>query len=163
MRKQVSDIYYGREQDLATQILERLHILTTTNHNGQPAYRISEPFCTSLKLALTGGGSHKSFGVPCKTGADDGIDAKALDDYARKQWEAILYYIVGSAGPGGGAQDPISPGTRNLLKLGDLVETKGKVDTITAAGFTFLLQEVNAQVWDLLLIYLKSAEEVCYL
>ena len=124
------------------------------------AYTISNPFCNSLRLALTGGGNHNSFGIISLQKEAPAVDAALLDDYARKQWEAILYYIVGSAGPGASNALPITARTRELLKAGNLVETKGRTDTITAAGFTFLLQEVNAQVWDLLVIYLDQADKV---
>jgi len=83
-----------------------------------------------------------------------------LDDFARTQWEAILYYIVGSAGPANTAQIAISTGTQKLLQIGNLVELRGRTPTITEAGFTFLLQEINAQVWSLLIIYLENADTV---
>jgi len=111
-------------------------------------------------MALTGGGNHRSFGVPCDTSEEDKVDERFLDDFARVQWEAILYYVVGSAGPGSTAQGTISSGTQALLQVGKLVELKGRTPTITEAGFTFLLQEINAQVWSLLIIYLENSETV---
>lgn len=151
-----------REQDSSIDILERLHILSTVTSHGHTAYRITDPFRTSLRLALTGGGHHKSFGVPCEPRASaEAISIGFLDDYARRQWEAILYYIVGSVGAVGGAQAAISPGTKTLLVDGNLVEIKGRTPSITEAGFEFLLQQVNAQVWNLLIVYLETAAEVC--
>jgi len=111
-------------------------------------------------MALTGGGNHRSFGVPCDTAEGDKVDENFLDDFARIQWEAILYYVVGSAGPGSTVQGMISSGTQKLLQNGKLVELKGRTPTITEAGFTFLLQEINAQVWSLLIIYLEYSETV---
>jgi len=111
-------------------------------------------------MALTGGGNHRSFGVPCDSSEEDKVDERFLDDFARVQWEAILYYVVGSAGPGSTAQGTISSGTQALLQVGKLVELKGRTPTITEAGFTFLLQEINAQVWSLLIIYLENSETV---
>lgn len=143
------------------ELLTRLHILSTVQEQNQPlAYRLSKPFVSSLRLALTGGGDHRSFGVPCDTPAARKIDVKYLDDFARTQWEAILYYIVGSAGSGVGAPAEISPSTKTLLAMGDFVEIKGRHPSITQAGFTFLLQEVNAQVWSLLIVYLENSDQL---
>ncbi len=50
---------------------------------------------------------------------------------------------------------------KELLVAGRLVERRGDTKEgigITQAGFTFLLQEANAQVWTLLLLWLESAD-----
>jgi len=44
-----------------------------------------------------------------------------------------------------------------LLQLGHLVEVKGQRAVITQGGFDFLLKEVNAQVWSLLIVYLEES------
>jgi transcription initiation factor TFIIH subunit 4 len=93
--------------------------------------------------------------------ADD-VDLAFLDDYARDQWEGILHYVVNSVGDGmrGGGQGP-TDAVKQLLEAGKLVTTgrhSGK--GITQAGFSFLLQEVNAQVWTLLLLWIENAEKV---
>jgi transcription initiation factor TFIIH subunit 4 len=69
--------------------------------------------------------------------------------------------MVDTAGVGmqGGGEGP-SHGVKKLLELGGLVQMKGRHAAITQAGFSFLLQEVNAQVWTLLLFYLDNAEAV---
>lgn len=41
-------------------------------------------------------GNHRSFGVPCTTEDKKKIDIAFLDNYATKQWEAILHYMVGT-------------------------------------------------------------------
>ena len=53
-----------------------------------------------------------------------------------------------------------SQGVTKLLELGGLVEIRGRKVVISQAGFSFLLQDVNAQVWTLLVFYLESAESV---
>lgn len=90
------------------------------------------------------------------------VDLGFLDEYARDQWEGILHYVVNSVGDtkrqeGDGPTAPV----RELLESGKLV-TKGRHSNggITQAGFSFLLQEVNAQVWTLLLLWIKNAEKV---
>ena len=54
----------------------------------------------------------------------------------------------------------LSPGVQHLLKQGGLVETRGRRVEITQDGFAFILQEVNAQVWTMLILYLQNAEAV---
>lgn len=143
-------------RDRALSILQRLRILEEEGR----AYKLSAPFAKSLRLALTGGGNHRSFGVPCSTPDMTPVSVDYLDTVARKQWEAILYYVVGAASAGLAAAEDISPGTKQLLQKGNFVTLKGRVATITDTGFTFLLQEVNAQVWTLLIVYLEVSSEV---
>lgn len=128
------------------------------------AYRLSTGFANSLRQALTGGGNHRSFGVPCSALDKHKVDMAFLDKYAREQWESILYYMVGSTSglrDGQALGQSVGNGTRKLLELGNFVNVRHGV-TITKTGFTFLLQEVNAQVWSLLIVYLKQAPGVSY-
>ena len=84
-----------------------------------------------------------------------------LDEFARKQWEGVLGYMVGSTGidlTGQGVK--LSEGPKKLLQLGRLVEVKSRKVDITQDGFAFILQEVNAQVWTILVLYLENAEQV---
>lgn len=143
-------------RDQALSILQRLRILEEEGR----AYKLSAPFARSLRLALTGGGNHRSFGVPCSTPDEKPVSVNYLDTFARKQWEAILYYVVGSASTELKAAEDISAGTKQLLQKGNFVTIRGRVATITDTGFTFLLQEVNAQVWTLLIVYLEVSSEV---
>lgn len=130
---------------------------------GQPrSYSLTNPFAASLRLALTGGGNHKSFGVPCNPPVGDAISIPALDEFARKQWEGVLGYMVGSTGIDLTDEDVnLSDGVKTLLRLGGLVEIKNRRVEITQDGFAFILQEVNAQVWTVLILYLENAEQVC--
>ena len=85
-----------------------------------------------------------------------------LDEFARLQWEGVLSYMVGSTGIGlsnDGVE--LSQGVQTLLKIGKLVEVRGRSAEITKDGFAFILQEVNAQVWTILILYLQNAEAVC--
>ena len=144
-------------------LLERLHVLTASANPGQPrAYSLTNPFAASLRLALTGGGNHKSFGVPCNTPDKNPISIAELDEFARRQWEGVLGYMV--SGTGISLADEgvkLSQGVKALLQFGELVMSRGKKVEITQAGFAFILQEVNAQVWTLLVYYLDNAEKVC--
>lgn len=122
---------------------------------------LTNPFASSLRQALTGGGNHKSFGIPSGVHSKDEVTISQLDDFARKQWEGVLGYMVGSTGIGlrdEGAN--LSPSVKHLLQYGGLVDVKGRNVDITQDGFAFVLQEVNAQVWTILVLYLENAEQV---
>lgn len=153
----------AKERALST--LQQLRILFDEQDNGRPAYRLSPAFGKSLRLALTGGGDHRSFGVPCATPDKTTVTVEYLDTFARQQWEAILYYVVGSANASLSGDTAIATSTKQLLQKGGYVSLRGsgsndKNRVITTTGFTFLLQEVNAQVWSLLIVYLEVSSEV---
>ena len=157
------------QRDLALSILRSLHIvqITLPGKDRPQEMHLTTNFKNSLRLALEGGGTHGSFGVPSELPVDPTIDTAYLDRYARKKWEDILHYVVnsvsdaGSGGAGGAGGGGPKASVKELLMAGRLVErrveTKGGIG-ITQAGFTFLLQEANAQVWTLLLLWLESAE-----
>ncbi|KAL2022444.1 hypothetical protein VTK56DRAFT_5273 [Thermocarpiscus australiensis] len=155
-------------RDRALSILRSLHIvqITPPGKDKPQEIQLTTNFRNSLRLALEGGGTHNSFGVPSTLPVDPRIDIAHLDNYARKKWEDILHYVVnsvpvhGEGGGGGGGGGP-KASVKDLLLAGRLVERrsdlKGGVG-ITQAGFTFLLQEANAQVWTLLLLWLEAAD-----
>lgn len=146
-----------RVRDEALAILTRLHMITVTAQHPQ-TLSLTKNFQQSLRLALTGGGDHQSFGVPSSTDTAD-ITIDYLDEYARSQWEGILQYVVSSVGGGQATSGPTAA-VKQLLEAGRMV-TRGRHSSgITQAGFTFLLQEVNAQVWTLLLLWMENAELV---
>lgn len=151
-----------RERDNALSLLERLHILAAAANPGKPrAYALTNPFAASLRLALTGGGNHNSFGVPYNVADDDAVSVADLDEFARRQWEGVLGYMVGSTGMSVASEGvTLSQGVKMLLASGGLVEARGKTVDITKDGFAFILQEVNAQVWTMLILYLQNAESV---
>lgn len=127
------------------------------------ALALTKNFGASLRLALTGGGEHQSFGVPSHDSPVEGMDTEFLDSYATSKWEDILHYVVNSVGDsmrqeGNGPMASV----RKLLEAGQLVTTGRRAGGgITKEGFSFLLQEVNAQVWTLLLLWINNAEHVC--
>lgn len=82
-----------------------------------------------------------------------------LDNIARDQWENILHYVVNSVGEVAKGGEGPKTTVKQLLQAGNLVAA-GR-HGITQAGFTFLLQETNAQVWTLLLLWIKNSAEVC--
>jgi len=148
-------------KDRALSVLQRLRILfDAQDASGRPAYKLADTFTKSLRLALTGGGNHRSFGVPCSTPDDKPVNVEYLDIFARQQWEAILYYVVGSANAVLGSSVDISAGTKQLLEKGEFVAVRNRTPVITQSGFTFLLQEINAQIWTLLIVYLEVSSSL---
>lgn len=161
-----------RAKDQALSILRRLHIITIsvpTKDKPQQTMALTANFRSSLRLALEGGGDHQSFGVPSSLPVPEHIDTAYLDRWARNKWEAILHYVVNSvevrgddsggryASSGDSKSGPKSS-VKELLVAGRLVERGAAGVSITQAGFTFLLQEANAQVWTLLLQWLEAAD-----
>ena len=122
--------------------------------------QLTTNFRKSLRLALSGGGNHNSFGVPSHLSVPPETDIFFLDRYARKKWEDILHFVVSSVGYKS-TGDVLGPNksVKELLIAGRLVDRRpnGSVG-ITQAGFTFLLQEANAQVWTLLLLWLEAMD-----
>lgn len=83
------------------------------------------------------------------------MDVKFLDAYATKQWETILHFLVGTEMP----EEPGS-GVLQLLRQSNLMEgdpLQPRSMRITHSGFAFLLQDINAQIWTLLLQYLEHS------
>ncbi|KAF2280150.1 RNA polymerase II transcription factor B subunit 2 [Westerdykella ornata] len=150
-----------KEKEKALSVLDQLHIIVhRVDASRQVSYELYKGFQRSLRHALEGSGTHGSFGVPASQPDPNKVDVAFLDDYARKQWENILFYMVGStvglATSGALGQD-VGTGTKQLLKMGDFVKVVNGRVNITQAGFSFVLQDTNAQVWSLLIVYLRNA------
>jgi transcription initiation factor TFIIH subunit 4 len=122
---------------------------------------VTNPFASSLRQALTGGENTQSFGEPCLTPDPIPVSVADLDEYARRQWEGVLGYMVGSSGIGV-QRDAVnlSKGVKQLLQAGHLVEIRERRVDITQDGFAFVLQDVNTQVWQILILYVDSAEAI---
>jgi transcription initiation factor TFIIH subunit 4 len=141
-----------------------MHILFTVPEPATPrAYRLNPAFANSLRQALQGSGPSGAFGLLCDDGAAaQTVTMAELDAWARGQWEAILYFMVGSVGAAlnskAGARATSS--MKKILEMGNFVSVRGGRVNITKQGFAFLLDEANTQVWTLLIVYLGSAESV---
>ncbi|KAF2115979.1 RNA polymerase II transcription factor-like protein B subunit 2 [Lophiotrema nucula] len=155
-----------KDKGKALTVLDRLHIMTTAvavavTGARTTTYGLAPRFATSLREALTGGGSHRSFGVPASTTGAERVTVHFLEQYATKQWENILFYMVGStvglAGGGEGVGGEVGEGTKALLKMGEFIHIAGRNVRITKKGFEFVLRDTNAQVWSLLIVYLQNA------
>ncbi|BFZ61237.1 RNA polymerase II transcription factor B 52 kDa subunit [Saitoella coloradoensis] len=143
----------GRQKN-AMEKLKRMHVYK--EYKGEVT--MNPAFRTNFRIALTGGGDHKSLGVPCSTDDKNAVTVDFLDNHATEQWEMILRFMVNTP------MDKMpGDGVVSLLQKSGLMEgnpQRRETMSITNAGFQFLLQDVNAQVWALLLQYLTVAEEL---
>lgn len=152
----------ARQKDQALSNLRGLHMIQITvpsKEKPQELY-LTANFKASLRVALVGGGSYNSFGVPSSLVVPPEIDVVFLDRYACKKWEEILHFVVSSVGYKNAAESSgPNKSVKELLVAGRLVDRRpsGSVG-ITQAGFTFLLQEANAQAWTLLLLWLEASD-----
>ncbi|KAK0552655.1 RNA polymerase II transcription factor B 52 kDa subunit [Tilletia horrida] len=146
---------------LALKRLEALSILAPVSSD-RKAIAMNDQFKHSLRRALTGGGSHRSFGVPCDTPDANAVSVEFLDNYARSKWEHILHFMVGSGGASGTTpREPVLALLRssNLMHGGTARASTASALRITAKGFNFLLHDTNTQLWQLLLAYLSLTEK----
>lgn len=136
--------------------------------NSSRGYKLTPDFAKSLRSALTGAGSARSFGEIADVLLKARVSVSELDNFAREQWEGILGYMVGSSAvpinDSHQTTEP-SPGVIELLRGGHLIEltgasVAGHVPKITKEGFAFVLKDVNTQVWTLLFLYVDSAEDL---
>ncbi|GBE88578.1 RNA polymerase II transcription factor B subunit 2 [Sparassis crispa] len=140
--------------NLCLTTLAHLNILPTSTVK----LALNSTLKSSLRQAITGGGSSGSFGVPAEH--DQQHSPPSVDDldaYALERWETILHYMVSS----GTGQYPAKPSQDVLFLLqrsGLMAKANGALQ-ITSSGFQFLLHPPHAQLWELLLQYLHMAEE----
>ncbi|EJU04542.1 transcription factor Tfb2 [Dacryopinax primogenitus] len=143
----------------ALQDLVRLHIAKEANGR----ILLLPAFQSGLRRALTGGGEHRSFGVPCPGARGKEVMAtEQLDDYASERWESILHFMV-SSGSSAGRVPPPSIAVIFLLRRSGLMVPIGAErhpeSRITSKGFQFLLEDSHTQLWELLLQYLAMSED----
>ncbi|KAI5815602.1 transcription factor Tfb2-domain-containing protein [Pyronema omphalodes] len=140
-----------REREDAFIKLRRLHII----HENGGQITLDPIFKKNFRLALTGGGDHHSFGVPVNGEDKKKVDIPFLDKYAASQFDCILHYMVEPSG----TQQP-GQGVKHLLSTSGLMRVSSTASKITQAGFSFILQEGNAQIWVLLIQYLEMSESL---
>lgn len=117
---------------------------------------LNPTFRTSFRNALTGSDGTSSFGIPCETEDKHKVSVAFLDHHATTRWESILHYMVGTQ-----TNDVPNDGALSLLVHSGLMEGRDPYNMrITNSGFQFLLQDVNAQIWTLLLEYLNMSEQL---
>ncbi|OZJ02174.1 hypothetical protein BZG36_04807 [Bifiguratus adelaidae] len=136
----------------ALQHLISLHMITLKNNS----YTLNANFKAHFQDALSGGGNDRSFGLPATTTDKHQVDVAFLDSYANRCWEVILHFMVGTQ-----MSDLPTEGVMDLLvRSGLMMVVDRSSHRITNKGFQFLLQDVNTQVWAMLLQYLDTAESL---
>ncbi|WFD42984.1 DNA-dependent ATPase protein rad54 [Malassezia psittaci] len=140
-------------QELSLHRMESLSIVRMQDDR----LHLNEIFRKGIVGALNGSGDYHSFGTPYDGAQQTHVTSEYLDTYARTQWETILYFMVGS-------EQSTTPRKTVLflLQRAGLMQhdaSNAKQLSITSAGFQFLLQDINSQLWALLLHYLRMAEE----
>lgn len=144
--------------------LQRLHIVTSwldrlsDSSTDETELQMNSVFQNSFRMALTGGGQQGSFGKAAKE-QDPEVTAQFLDDYAETQWETIQHFMVGSDA---GATKPGEKVLVLLNRSGLMASSTQSLRhmRITSKGFQFLLEDVNTQLWDLLLVYLEESQDL---
>ncbi|CAI4861724.1 CRB_1a_G0054860.mRNA.1.CDS.1 [Saccharomyces cerevisiae] len=138
----------------AIKSMKSLHLLIPNKSSGTLMINLNPTFKISLRNALTGGEVQNSFGVVVE---ENVVSLDLLDEYSANKWETILHFMVGTPL----AKIP-SEKVLNLLKHSKLMEEVNSTGEfkITNEGFQFLLQEINSQLWTLLLQYLKNDRNV---
>lgn len=120
--------------------------------------RLHQTFRNNFRDCLTGSQAPNAFGIIVAGSDKHPIDVKFLDQFASQKWETILHFMVGTELPTMPSKSVLS-----LLKLGGLMEgnsSQAHSLKITNSGFQFLLQDVNVQIWTLLLEYLNLTQEL---
>ena len=134
--------------------LKRLRALNLIENDKSGTHvRLHPKFQNNFRDCMTGSQAPNAFGIISTTPDANMVDIKFLDKYASQKWETILHFIVGSELP-----TIPSKSVLTLLKLGGLMEGTGNSAAslqITNSGFQFLLQDVNIQIWTILLEYLN--------
>lgn len=131
--------------------LYALHLLQ--KHKNGLHVRLHPTFQNNFRDCLTGSQAPNAFGIIASSADKTQIDVKFLDQFSSQKWETILHFMVGTELPAVPSKSVLS-----LLKLGGLMEGPGTSAInlkITNSGFQFLLQDVNVQIWTLLLEYLN--------
>ncbi|EGV61758.1 RNA polymerase II transcription factor B 52 kDa subunit [Yamadazyma tenuis] len=144
---------------LQIESLERMRSLHLVQLSESGKYiRLHPIFKKNFADCLTGNQAPDAFGNLDTTVEKHTVDLKFLDTFASTKWETILHYMVGTE-----LSSTPSRSVLRLLKSGGLME--GNSDyaqelKITNKGFQFLLQDINAQIWTLLLQYLDLTLEL---
>ena len=71
-----------REREKCLSLLTRLHIVTITaaSKEAPQTVKLTDNFSSSLRIALTGGGEHQSFGTPVNDPNIEGVSLDFLDE-----------------------------------------------------------------------------------
>lgn len=123
------------------------------------AYRLNPVFQLQLQRALSGAIGPPKDHLPPTLDSQKPTPAD-LNEYALKQWEALLLYLANAGLPGGerrGDQEP-SKMVQGLLRRAGLVGSSDEGIRMSDAGFQFLLMDVYKQLWQVVREYVAEIE-----
>lgn len=144
---------------LQYEAIKRLRALHLLEEDASGTHvRLHQTFRNNFRGCLTGTQTPNAFGIILTAPEKHHVDVPFLDQFASQKWETILHFMVGSELPAVPLRSVLL-----LLKLGGLMEGAGTLAAslkITNSGFQFLLQDVNIQIWTLLLEYLNLTQEL---
>lgn len=150
---------HPHSRKLQFEAIKRLRALHLLEQDASGTHvRLHQTFRNNFRACLTGAQAPNAFGIIAKTPEKHPVDTKFLDRFASQKWETILHFMVGSELPSMPSRSVLS-----LLKLGGLMEGAGTSAAslkITNSGFQFLLQDLNIQIWTILLEYLNLTQEL---
>lgn len=132
----------------------------TGNLTNITMFQLNEVFKKNFKDSLIGNDDTNVSSDILTSSVTKTIDIEFLDQWSSNKWETILHFMVGTQ------LDRLpSDGVLKLLNDSGLMELPEfkrhyKDLQITKDGFQFLLQEINSQIWILLLHYLKASEQL---
>lgn len=161
----------AKERQMSIDQLRRYSIIRELTLRTGRAYALSPDFAKSMRQVIGGGGGDgQPFGQVISFTTVPSVSISDLDEYARQRWEGILGFMVGSSNleelqEPGEELPPPGQGVIELLKAGSLITiqgtaSRGQVASITKDGFAFVLKDVNAQIWELLFLYVDNADQL---
>ena len=158
--EECQQLFRSHNDEAYSVALERMQRLSILMVRDETYMYMNEVFRRGIIGAMTGSGDVSSFGKLCELSPENIVSTEFLDGYARAQWETILYFMVGSEQTTAPRKTVLFLLQRTGLMQRDATDNDSL--NITSLGFQFLLQDVNSQLWALLLHYLSMAEAVSY-
>ncbi|RHZ04411.1 hypothetical protein DYB31_012074 [Aphanomyces astaci] len=140
-----------------TAAIEKLrHLRVLRMAHGTAEYVLNPVFQDQLKKALSSlGGSPWEAGRH-KLPSEKPIAAAELEQYARKRWDAVLHFMVGSTAVA--APPPTVIGILEHTGLMQPSKTDARALHITDTGYEFMLKDIHAQTWIFVLEYMKDID-----
>ncbi|OQS02961.1 general transcription factor IIH subunit [Thraustotheca clavata] len=136
--------------------IEKLCHLRVLSKSGNGQIQLNPNFKAQLKAALSSlGGSPWEEGRK-KIKQEKPISAVQLEHYARKRWDSVLHFMVGST-----AEEAPPEKVIQILEQTRLMqasqEDRRKLH-ITDTGYEFMLKDIHAQTWIFILEYIKNID-----
>ncbi|KAG9399715.1 General transcription factor IIH subunit 4 [Aphanomyces cochlioides] len=144
-------------QSKMTAAIEKLcHLRVLRPVQGTNKFGLNPAFQEKLKTALSSLG-----GSPWEAGRknlppEKPIAAVDLEQYARKRWDAVLHFMVGSTAVPAPPKEVI--GILEHTRLMKPSETDARALHITDTGYEFMLKDIHAQTWIFVLNYIKDID-----